>query len=300
MLRKEKYMHLLKHGDTIGIISPSWVANQNDYEKYAKGIEKLGFHVKFGKNIYKDTYQYTASVAERVDDLNEMIYDENVRLVFFGGGYGSVDLLPYIDYHRIKETPKLFLSYSDGTSILNAIYANTGITTYYGQTPGLFDNINEYDRKQFVSHLIDGAVTDHISNSDWHTITGGCCEGSLVGGYLLNFVLTLGNRFFPYQTDRDYILFIEELDQFQSVQDVSMFLTCIGQSRLMEQVTGLLFGHYSDDISPLLFEVLERFGKKYSIPVAYCDDFGHGSNHAIFPIGRGAVLDTKNKTLLFQ
>ena len=159
-------MNLLKHGDTIGIISPSWVANQNDCEKYAKGIEKLGFHVKFGKNIYKDSYRYTASVAERVDDLNEMIYDENVKLVFFGGGYGSVDLIPYIDYNKIKETPKLFLSYSDGTSILNAIYANTGITTYYGQTPGLFDHINEYDRKQFVSHLIDGDVTDYISNSD--------------------------------------------------------------------------------------------------------------------------------------
>ncbi len=33
-------MNLLKHGDTIGIISPSWVANQNDYEKYAKGIKE--------------------------------------------------------------------------------------------------------------------------------------------------------------------------------------------------------------------------------------------------------------------
>ena len=250
-------MNLLKHGDTIGIISPSSVANPNNCEVYAKGIEKLGFRVKFGKNIYKDTYKFTASVAERVDDLNEMIYDEDVKLVFFGGGWGSVDLLPYIDYNRIKETPKLFLSYSDGTSILNAIYANTGITTYYGQTPGLFDHINEYDRKQFVSHLKDGAVTA-------------------------------------------YILFIEDLDKFQSVRNVSIFLTCIGQSRLMEQVTGLLFGHYSDEISPLLFEVLERFGKKYGIPVAYCDDFGHGANHAIFPIGRKAILDTKNKTLLFQ
>ena len=205
-----------------------------------------------------------------------------------------------MSYKKIKETPKFFLSYSDGTSILNAIYAQTGITTYYGQTPGLFDNISEYDRKQFVSHLIEGNVTDYISNSDWYTITEGCCEGSLVGGYLLNFVLALGNRFFPYRTDRDYILFIEELDKFRCVEEVSMFLTCIGQSRLMEQVTGLLFGHYSDDVSPRLFEVLERFGEKYSIPVAYCDDFGHGSNHAIFPIGRRAVLDTKNKTLLFQ
>lgn len=79
-------MNLLKYGDTIGIISPSWVANQDDYEKYAKGIESLGFQVKFGRNIYKDTYKYTASVAERVDDLNEMIYDTNVKMVFFGEG----------------------------------------------------------------------------------------------------------------------------------------------------------------------------------------------------------------------
>lgn len=293
-------MNTLKPGDTIGIISPSWVADKNDYEKYAKGIERLGFQIKFGKNIYKDTYKYTASVEERVNDLNEMVYDETVKMVFFGGGYGSVDLLPYIDYKKIKKSPKIFLSYSDGTSILNAIYAQTGITTYYGQTPGLFDNISEYDRRQFVSHLVEGDVTDYTSNSDWHTITEGLCKGSLVGGYLVNFVLTLGNRFFPYQTDKNYILFIEELDKFQSVQDVSMFLTCIGQSRLMEQVTGLLFGHYSDDVSSLLFEVLERFGKKYNIPVAYCDDFGHGANHAIFPIGREALLDTKNKTLLFQ
>ncbi len=39
---RRKYMNLLKYGDTIGIISPSWVANQNDYERYAKGIERLG------------------------------------------------------------------------------------------------------------------------------------------------------------------------------------------------------------------------------------------------------------------
>lgn len=293
-------MNTLSQGDTIGIISPSWVADKIEYEKYAKGIEGLGFQIKFGKNIYKDTYKYTASVEERVNDLNAMVYDETVKMIFFGGGYGSVDLLPYIDYKKIKESPKIFLSYSDGTSILNAIYAQTGITTYYGQTPGLFDNISEYDKKQFVSYFVEGNVTDYISNSDWHTITEGRCEGNLVGGYFLNFALALGNRYFPYQMDKNYILFIEELDKFRSVQEVSMFLTCIGQSQLMEQIIGLLFGHYSDDVSPLLFEILERFGRKYNIPVAYCDDFGHGANHAIFPIGRRAVLDTKNKTLLFQ
>ena len=293
-------MNTLKQGDTIGIICPSYVADKNDYEKYKRGIEKLGFKVKLGKNIYKDTDRYTASVEERINDLNEMVYDEAVKMILFDGGCGSVDLIPYIDYKQIKKTSKLFLSFSDGTSILNAVYAQTGITTYYGQTPILFAHVSEYDRKQFVSHLIEGNVTDFTSNSDWHTITEGCCRGRLVGGYLLNFALALGNRFFPYQTDKNYILFIEELEQFRDIEHVSMLLTCIGQSLLMEQVTGLLFGHYSEEPSPLLFEVLERFGKKYNIPIAYCDDFGHGKNHAIFPIGKEALLDTKNKTLLFQ
>ena len=31
-------MDILKYGDTIGIISPSWVADKSDYEKYVKGI----------------------------------------------------------------------------------------------------------------------------------------------------------------------------------------------------------------------------------------------------------------------
>lgn len=293
-------MNTLKKGDTIGIISPSWVADKNDYEKYVAGIESLGFKTKLGKNIYKDTCRYTASVQERIDDLNEMLGDETVKMIFFGGGYGSVELIPYIDYKRIQATPKIFLSYSDGTSILNAIYAQTGITTYYGQTPGLFEHIGEYDKQQFLTHFVDGNVKDYVSNSQWHTIIPGCCEGKLIGGYLVNFVLGLGNQYYPYSLENNYILFIEESEKFQSVLDVNMFLTCIGQSPLMEKVTGLLFGHYSDEISTPLFEILKRFGEKYNIPVAYCDDFGHGTNHAILPIGRDAVLDTGHKKLFFQ
>ncbi len=85
------------------VISPSWLANQNDYEKYAKGIERLGFQVKFGKNIYKNTYKYTASIEERVDDLNEMVYDKNVKMIFFGGGYGSMEHL-YLMLYMLKPT----------------------------------------------------------------------------------------------------------------------------------------------------------------------------------------------------
>jgi len=48
-----------------------------------------------------------------------------------------------------------------------------------------------------------------------------------------------------------------------------------------------------------LMERLKRFGVKHDVPVVYCDDFGHGNNHAILPIGCDAALDTGKCELLF-
>jgi GrpB-like predicted nucleotidyltransferase (UPF0157 family) len=61
----------------------------------------------------------------------------------------------------------------------------------------------------------------------------------------------------------------------------------------MDKVAGLLFGHYSENAPPELFERLKRLGDAHGIPVAHVDDFGHGKNHAILPIGCRATLDAE-------
>ena len=63
-----KYAELLKTGDLIGVISPSHIAGETDYRKIVKTIESMGFRVKLGSNIFKDTYGYLASEQERADD----------------------------------------------------------------------------------------------------------------------------------------------------------------------------------------------------------------------------------------
>ena len=49
----------LPPGGTIGIICPSHVAEAQRYAPIAAAIKRLGFVVKFGANIQKDTYVYT-------------------------------------------------------------------------------------------------------------------------------------------------------------------------------------------------------------------------------------------------
>ena len=286
-------------GDTIGVVSPSHVAVRERYQPMLEGLSRLGFQVKQAKNLYRDTYGYLASEQERAEDINAMVQDDTVRMILFGGGEGGNEVLPLLDYEAIARNPKIFLSYSDGTSILNAVYARTGLETYYGQTPGIFSDLRPYDEAQFRAHFLEGGVTHFTPNSPWITLTEGVGQGTLLGGYLGNMALLAGGPYLPLK-ERQYVLFLEDHEQFSPVARVSALLTHLEQGGLAGRVAGLLFGHYSAPVNEQLLERLRRFGERYQIPVAYCDDFGHGDNHAVMPIGRTARLDTAGGGLSFM
>lgn len=289
----------LTKGDTIGIVCPSHIANAEKYERDIHVLESLGYRVRLGANVFKDTYGYLASERERADDFNAMVSDEGVKMVFFGGGEGGNELLPFLDYEKMKQQPKLYCGFSDGTTILNAIHAMTGLTVYYGQGPGMFNDLRYYDYMQFSTHFTETNAGIFVKNSEWRTMYGGICEGTLIGGYIRNIALLLGNRYFSYDRTKKYILFLEDHVRFSDVAKVSSFISHIEQHDFIGNVAGLIFGHYCENVPDDLLKRLARFGEKYKVPVVYCDDFGHGVNHAIFPIGDKARLDCDNKSLSF-
>lgn len=262
-------------------------------------LETMGFQVKCGENLYKRTHGYAASEQERADDLNAMARDSRVRMVFFGGGEGANELLPLIDYEVIRRDPKIFAGYSDGTTILNAIHAKTGLVTYYGQSPGIFMDLRHYDYVQFCGHFLK-TCAHFIPGGPWRTLRGGHCAGILTGGYTRNFALLQGSGYFSFDPGKDYLLFLEDHEKFSGVAEVSSYLSHLEQSPLMERVRGLLFGHYALSEYPDLWQRLQRFGEKHGVPVIACDDFGHGTRHGVLPIGAMAKLDADAQTLDFE
>lgn len=218
----------LPRGGTIGIFCPSHIATTERYEPMIAAMERLGFHVKLGANAQRDTYGYAASAQERAEDLNALVADDSVQMILFGGGESAAEILPLIDYENIRRHPKLFGSYSDGTSILNAIYAQTGLITYYGTGPGIFSDLRHYDYMQFCAHFVEGyGAEQFVSDSRWKTLRGGRCEGTLIGGYASLFGLMLANRRFRYDPGTRYLLFLEDHEKFSDVGAVSAYLACI-------------------------------------------------------------------------
>ena len=183
----------LKHGDTIGIVSPCDVKLPENLEPAIEIIKQKGFQVKVGNYVYKSTIGFAASDTERADDFNRMIHDNDIKMVFFGGGEVGNEILPLIDYKSAKENPKIYCSYSDGTSILNAITANSNIITYHGQTPRTFTPISEYNLWHFEKRLMSNDF-DYRKADEWKIINNGIAEGILIGGYTQNFALLTGSK----------------------------------------------------------------------------------------------------------
>ncbi|MDR1261933.1 MAG: LD-carboxypeptidase [Oscillospiraceae bacterium] len=291
-------MNTIKPGDMIGICAPSQVIDWPSYVRDIETLNRRGFRVKLGENVQKDDWGYCASAEDRAADINALVADDEVKMILFGGGEGAVEVLPHIDYESIRRHPKLFTSYSDGTCILNAVHAQTGLVTHYGTTPGVFNDLRYYDWIQFESSFVEGRTEGlFISDSYWKSLRGGACEGTLIGGYTLLFALMLNNRYFRYDPDKQYLLFLEDHKRFSRVGAVATYIAFIEQSPFMKNVAGLVFGHYDDDVPDDLYRCLERFGARNNIPVVYTDDFGHGTKHAILPIGVKARLDADARTL---
>jgi muramoyltetrapeptide carboxypeptidase len=289
----------LPQSGTIGIFCPSHVAIPERYATQIAGIKRLGFKVKLSENFYKDTWGYTASAEERANDFNALIADSSVDAILFNGGNAAAEILPHIDYDNIRRNPKRIGSYSDGTSILNAVHSQTGLVVYYGTSPGSFADLRHFDYKQFCAHFVEGYDAQQFEhNSDWITLQNGRNEGILTGGYTTLFAQMIANKYLTFK-EPNYILFLESHEKYGTIGITAGELAFIEQTPFINKVKGLIFGHYSTETPHDLLHTLERFGKRHHIPVIYTDDFGHGTKHGILPIGLKATLDADKQEVRF-
>ena len=97
----------LKIGDTIGVVAPSNpIINENveEIQKAKEIVEKLGFKVKFSKNLFSNTNRYSATAKEKAEDINDMFGDKEVKMIWCAkGGENSNSTFEYLDYELTED-----------------------------------------------------------------------------------------------------------------------------------------------------------------------------------------------------
>ncbi|GAB4290594.1 MAG: LD-carboxypeptidase [Oscillatoriaceae cyanobacterium] len=291
----------LQPGDTVGLISPASPVDREDVAAAVAVMNQLGLKAKLGAHIL-DEYGYLAGRDEnRAADVNNMFRDATVKaIITMRGGWGCNRILPLLDYNLIRQNPKIIIGFSDITSLLLAIYAQTGMVTFHG--PVGISSWNSFSVNYFQRLLFAGeSVT--LRNPPTlrvQTITSGKSRGRLLGGNLSVIASMLGSNYLPDWGKT--ILFIEEIEE--NIYSVDRLLTQLKIAGILDKLAGLIFAECTDctagegdEPSLTLNQVLQDIIKPLGIPAWYGSAIGHIRDKFTVPLGVEAEIDARLGTI---
>src|SRR5215468_267780 len=120
-------------GELVAVIAPASQIKREHLLAGVQGLQALGYQTTYSEEILSEDLYFAGSVERRVCELHEAFCDPKVKAVFCArGGYGTNYLLPHLDLKLIRGNPKIFLGYSDVTTLLTYLNDQLGMVTFHG------------------------------------------------------------------------------------------------------------------------------------------------------------------------
>jgi len=296
----------LRKGDGVGIVAPASYFQRQDFESGCEALRQMGYKPVYDDSIFDRDLYFAGSVERRARELEEMFVRDNVKAILCArGGYGSNYLLPALDVKKIAAHPKIFIGYSDLTTLLTHFCDEAGMVTFHGPMVAKdFAKPDGVDAASWQAALngADNWGLDFGADSGVKPLVQGSAEGVLYGGCLSMLVASLGT---PYEIHTEgTILFIEDVatKPFQ-IDRMLMHLKLAGK---LEGVRGIIFGEMLDCIQAqgqgyTLEEVIMRVVGQLGVPVAYGLRSGHVSRQNItLPTGVSALLNVGDSGIALE
>lgn len=293
----------LKPGDTLRIVSPSSPLPPEKLHFVTSLLEGEGYRVQLGNHTLDADAYLAGRDEDRAKDVQDAFDDPEVDAVYCSrGGYGCARLFPYLDLDRIASSGKMFLGFSDITTLhialnnrgLATVHSPMGITLSVPREPWVIDS--------FLRTLTgDTAVPSDAPRGE--ALVPGVAEGAVVGGCLCLITDSIGT---PNAIDvRDRILVIEDVDE--NPHRVDAMLTHLLNAGTLAGCRGIVVGEMTrtdekvdEGIGgkPWLEIVRDRLGP-LGIPLMTGYPFGHMKNMLTVPLGIRARMDAEAGTLTY-
>jgi len=288
-------------GDTVGIVAPASNIKRELLDKGCEALRQLGYQPFYFDSILEQDLYFAGSPERRARELEEMFVRDDVRAILCArGGYGTNYLLGKLDPAKIVAHPKIFVGYSDITTLLTCFADSARFVTFHGPMVtkdfALPDGI---DLESWTAAMSGMSGWETSADSGAFGLVDGNAEGILYGGCLSILVASLGT---PHEIRTSgTILFLEDVNaKPYQVDRMLMQLKLTGK---LNEVRGLVLGEMldcaqSNDQGYTLQEVVLRIVGEFGIPIAWGLRSGHVTRKNItLPIGVGASLSVKGSAV---
>ena len=153
---------LPKEKKRIGLVAPSFGCTTEPYRtrllKTVSIWREEGYVVEEGKNIFLDKGICASNTPyERAKEFLDLYRGDSDVLFSVGGGELMCEILPYIDFQAIKDSPaKWFVGFSDNTNLTFTLTTLLDIVTIYGPCAGQFFRFPYSDAQKDTFRLLEG------------------------------------------------------------------------------------------------------------------------------------------------
>ncbi|WP_353072215.1 S66 peptidase family protein [Tunturiibacter gelidoferens] len=286
----------LRSGATLAVLSPASTPKPELVERGIAHLQRLGYNTVLSPHALDNgPLYYAGKLEDRLQDLHAAFANPEIDgIVCTRGGWGSAELLPYLDATLIRSNPKLFIGYSDHTSLHCWLHNEANLATFYGPMVAAdFSQDDGVDLPSWHHSLTDSGAWSLGEAEGLRVLRAGRAEGVVAGGCLSIFVEAIGTPYAP-RIERESILFLEDIGTKPYQWD--RMLLHLRYAGVLEKATGIVFGDMGQCVSQEERDYLEsailHSLREFDGPIAVGLRCGHVSTYNVtLPLGVSARLD---------
>jgi muramoyltetrapeptide carboxypeptidase len=287
----------LKPGDTIGIVAPAGPFDRQTFLRGVCIIEDMGFKTFIPPGLFEKNRYLAGSDNHRAQFINQLFADMSVDAIICArGGYGSMRILPMLDYDAIQNKPKVFIGFSDITILLSVLFSRCNLVTFHGPVVTSLVDASEETKCSLFSNLTSESNLE-IKLFRGITIIPGVAAGEVCGGNLTMLCHLVGTPFAP--DFKNKILFLE--DRGEAPYRIDRMLVHMALAGCFNGLLGIILGTF-EECGPIgdVIKIIADAFEKYSIPILAGLDAGHGRHNLTIPLGIEATLDADRHSLMYH
>jgi muramoyltetrapeptide carboxypeptidase len=284
----------LQKDDKIGIAAPARWMDEGGLQPALDVFKCWGLCPVVGEYVYEQNNQFAGSDQQRAMDLQWFMDDPSIKaIVCARGGYGTIRVLPFLDFSKFMTDPKWVVGYSDITVLHAFINSYLDIETIHATMPVVFPangtsnlSLESLERALFGERMEFKTIPNALNRA-------GTAKAPIIGGNLSVLYSMAGTL---YDIDvAGKILFIEDVDEY--IYHIDRMMMNLKHSGKLKQIKGLIVGSFSglhDNQVPFgkdAYQVIADSVGEYDFPVVFDFPAGHVDDNLAFILGREIELN---------
>lgn len=247
----------LRQGSRVAIVSPASAAKLELVEAGAERLLHFGYRpLLMPHALSRGPLYYAGTAEQRVSDLHAAFADEEFDgLLCTRGGWGSAELLPRLDAELVRAHPKVFVGYSDHTSLHVWLWNEFRMMSFYAPMIAAdWSNRHGVDEPTWRA-AVEATGNWSVGPEDgMRTLRNGEAEGRLLGGCLSILAEGLGTPW-ALRIDEPCVLFLEDIGTKPYRWD--RMLQHLRAAGMLANVRGVVLGDMSANVETHEMELLE-------------------------------------------